>query len=171
MSSHTRIVSGMEPAAWFLSVLRTGDILPPSRISVIRNIMRTSFNPGLIMASVAALLLSACGSSRPVPAPEQTKAAHPVKPTAVPTSLARQTCPEWHPPEDGKDYGPATKPVAVPEQFRSIVSSSKTVITVQGIGEKPGCVKLSWIDSISGLELSSDKRFLGFETSGFEAMG
>lgn len=45
------------------------------------------------------------------------------------------------------------------------------MITVQGIGGKPGCVALSWIDEISGLELSRDKRFLGFETSGFEAMG
>jgi hypothetical protein len=116
------------------------------------------------------LLLAACGSEKSGPIPQDPKITKLGIP-AAPVRAARQTCPEWYPPNDGKDYGEADKAPSIPREYRDIVSSTKTVITIQGLAGKPACVALSWISEIREVTLSDDKRFLDFGHSGFEASG
>jgi hypothetical protein len=120
-----------------------------------------------VAAFGVASLLTGCGSERPPPSPSRTTLAA----IAAPARPARQTCPEWHPPDDGKDYGEADQAPVIPREYRDIVSATKTVITVQGLAGKPACVALSWISEIGEITLSDDKRFLDFDHSGFEASG
>jgi hypothetical protein len=121
-------------------------------------------------ACIAALLLAACGSEKSEPIDQDPKVAKLPKP-ATPVHPGRQTCPEWHPPNDGIDYGEADQAPSIPREYRDIVSSTKTVITIQGLRGKPACVALSWISEIGDITLSDDKRFLDFDHSGFETSG
>lgn len=120
----------------------------------------------IVAALAVASFLAGCGSERP-PAPSGTKQAA----SPAPAKPARQVCPEWRPPNDGKDYGEADSAPSIPSEYRDIVSATKTVITVQGLAGKPACVALSWISEIGEITLSDDKRFLDFAHSGFEASG
>lgn len=124
---------------------------------------------------VALALLGACDSGsgasdsatpRSAPASRLPGAAHLSSETPK-----RQTCPEWHPPKD-RDYGEHEgPPPKIDRAFASIVSASRTVITVEGLVGKPACIELSWIDEVDQFSLSADKRFLDFGTDGFEAYG
>jgi hypothetical protein len=129
-----------------------------------------AFGPHGVACS-AALLLGACGSERSEPAPRAPKVAE-LPATVVAVPPARQMCPEWHPPEDGIDYGlQLTEPLPIPAEFRDIASATKTVITVQGVAGKPACVELGWISEAFNFSLTDDKRFFGFGHHGFEASG
>lgn len=128
-----------------------------------------------VASFIALASLAACdaGSGGPRNATRPTAPAPSLRSATRSSSDAskRQTCPEWHPRGD-RDYGEHEgPPPKIDRAFASIVSASRTVITVQGLAGTPACVELSWIDAVDEFSLSADKRFLDFSTSGFESFG
>ncbi|NML06341.1 hypothetical protein [Sphingomonas sp. G-3-2-10] len=124
----------------------------------------------------AMLLLAGCGGGTPASntttPPDAAPPANSVAAAPAAPVPARATCPEWHPPEDGEDYGLMLEsPLPVPADFRDVASASTTVMTVQGLSGTPVCVRLGWITEASDFWLSADKRFLGFTRNGYESFG
>ncbi|MEG3145513.1 hypothetical protein U1839_12705 [Sphingomonas sp. RT2P30] len=130
---------------------------------------------GLALISVAALA-TGCGSGKAEQGKPGVVAAR-SRPTAAPTLVAgttvtRQTCPEPHLARNDPHYAvPLSAPLSIPRAYRNIVSSTRRVMTIQSLGQKPVCVELGELVGEATDFRSYNKRFLGFYHRGFEAFG
>jgi hypothetical protein len=112
-----------------------------------------------ILGCITALLLTACGSQPPKTTPKARKTVA----AAAPIHSARQTCPDWSPSDDGFDHGlNLDRPLPIPPEFSDIVSTTRTVMTVQGLAGEPACILLDWFTEASDFSLTDDQRFFEF---------
>jgi hypothetical protein len=59
----------------------------------------------------------------------------------------------------------------IPKKFRSLMKAGKTDLAVATESGKTLCIKLGWTADINNFWISSNKRFVGFDVSGFEHHG